>query len=60
MPVISVAMPVFNGAQFLGEAIASILEQTYDDFELIISDDGSTDQSREIAQLTLPGMRASF
>jgi len=50
MPIITVAMPVFNGARFLDEAIASILAQTCDDFELIISDDGSTDRSLEIAQ----------
>jgi glycosyltransferase involved in cell wall biosynthesis len=50
MPAISIAIPVFNGARFLGEAIASILEQTYGDFELIVVDDGSTDRSVEIAR----------
>lgn len=49
-PAISVVMPVLNGARFLGEAIASILAQTYSDFELIVSDDGSTDRSLEIAR----------
>jgi glycosyltransferase involved in cell wall biosynthesis len=49
-PSISVAMPVFNGARFLDEAIGSILRQTCTDFELIISDDGSTDRSLEIAR----------
>jgi glycosyltransferase involved in cell wall biosynthesis len=49
-PAISVAMPVYNGARFLGEAIASILGQTHSDFELIVSDDGSNDQSLEIAR----------
>ena len=43
MPRISVMMPVFNGERFIAEAIDSILEQTYRDFELLIVDDGSTD-----------------
>lgn len=41
-------MPVFNGARYLREAIESILNQTFDDFEFLIIDDGSTDMSREI------------
>lgn len=41
-------MPVYNGAEFLGSAIESILWQTEKDFELLIIDDGSTDTSREI------------
>ena len=43
-------MPVFNGARFLREAIASILTQTTADFELIVSDDGSSDESLAIAK----------
>jgi glycosyltransferase involved in cell wall biosynthesis len=41
-------MPVFNGERFLREAIDSILGQTYEDFEFIIVNDGSTDLSRDI------------
>jgi glycosyltransferase involved in cell wall biosynthesis len=43
-------MPVFNGSRFLATAIDSILAQSFDDFELIIADDGSTDGSRAIAR----------
>jgi len=50
MAVVSVALPVFNGARFLSDAIASILHQSFSDLELIISDDGSTDRSLDIAR----------
>lgn len=44
-PLISVVMPVWNGAAYLREAIESILNQTFTDFEFIIIDDGSTDDT---------------
>lgn len=47
-PMISIIMPVYNASLFLREAIDSILEQTYTDFELIIINDGSTDNSEDI------------
>lgn len=47
-PHISVAMPVYNGQKYLAEAVQSILNQTFGDFEFLIIDDGSTDESREI------------
>ena len=50
MPKVSVVMPVFNTAKFLPEAIESILNQTFKDFEFVIIDDGSTDESRQIIQ----------
>jgi len=47
-PVISVIFSVYNGALYLREAIISILNQTYRDFEFIIVDDGSTDITSQI------------
>ena len=44
-PLITVLMPVYNGDKYLNEAIDSILNQTFSDFEFLIIDDGSTDQS---------------
>ena len=47
-PAISVVIPVYNGAQFLAETIQSILDQTFGDFELLLINDGSTDESPTI------------
>jgi glycosyltransferase involved in cell wall biosynthesis len=47
-PKISVIMPVFNGAKYIKESIKSILNQSFRDFELLIINDGSTDNSSEI------------
>jgi glycosyltransferase involved in cell wall biosynthesis len=48
MPRVSVVMTVYNGQRFLREAVDSILNQTYADFELIVIDDGSTDATPDI------------
>ena len=48
-PVISVVMPVYNYGSFIKESIESVLVQTMSDFELIIVNDGSSDDSGEIA-----------
>ncbi|HEX3685178.1 MAG TPA: glycosyltransferase [Bryobacteraceae bacterium] len=50
MLAVSVVMPVFNAARFLGEAVESILAQSFEEFELIAADDGSTDESAEILE----------
>jgi glycosyltransferase involved in cell wall biosynthesis len=47
---ISVGMPVYNGETYLEDAIKSVLNQTYGDFELIISDNASTDRTEEICR----------
>ena len=48
MPEISVILPVFNSEEFVRKAIESVLAQTFEDFELIIVNDGSTDSSKDI------------
>ncbi|MGE3277090.1 MAG: GlcNAc-transferase family protein [Vicinamibacterales bacterium] len=48
MPAISVVMPVRDGARFLAEALDAVLAQTFEDFELIVVDDGSTDDTPRI------------
>jgi len=45
MPQISVVMPVYNGSKYIAEAIESVLKQSFDDFEFIIIDDGSNDET---------------
>jgi glycosyltransferase involved in cell wall biosynthesis len=48
--LVSIIMPVYNSARYLSEAIESCLDQTYRKFELIIIDDGSNDDSKEIIE----------
>ena len=49
-PPLTVGMPVYNGARYVADAIESILRQTYSDFEFIISDNASTDNTEEICR----------
>ena len=49
-PVVSVGMPVYNAERYIEEALASILGQTFDDFELVISDNASSDRTWEICR----------
>ena len=50
-PRVSIGMPVFNGEKYLKQALDSILAQTYQDFELIISDNASTDRTQQICRV---------
>ncbi len=49
-PRVTIAIPVYNGANFLADAANSVLRQTYTDLELIIVDNASTDQTAEICR----------
>ena len=53
MPLLSIILPVFNGEQTIAIAIRSVLEQTLDDWELIIINDGSSDKTRDICKAFL-------
>ena len=50
LPLISICLPVYNGGKHLAAALESILAQTFNDYELLIADDGSTDGSIELAE----------
>lgn len=50
IPRVSVGLPVYNGENFLAEAIESVLGQTFRNWELIISDNASTDRTQELCQ----------
>lgn len=50
MPKVSIVIPSFNHEKYIRECIQSVLDQTYQDFEIIITDDGSSDRSVEVIQ----------
>ena len=58
MPRVTVVTVNYNHAHYLPERIASVLAQTFQDIELIIPDDASTDSSREIIELYSKNQRA--
>ncbi len=49
-PLVSIGIPVYNGGKYLEETLDSILNQTFTDFEVIVSDNASTDNTREIVE----------
>jgi glycosyltransferase involved in cell wall biosynthesis len=49
-PKVSIGLPVYNGDNYLREALGSLLGQTFSDFELVISDNGSVDDTRTICE----------
>jgi glycosyltransferase involved in cell wall biosynthesis len=51
VPSVSCIVPVFNGAAFLGEAVESVCNQTHKPLEIIVVDDGSTDDTPAVAEL---------
>ena len=59
-PRISVLMPCFNHGAFIGEAIESVLTQTFQDFEIIVVDDGSTEPMTEAALAKLRAPRTTL
>ena len=56
---VGVAMPVYNGENFVEEAIESILSQSFQDLELVISDNASTDRTGKIAARSPPATNGS-
>ena len=57
---VSIVMPIYNVEKFIDESISSILNQDYQDFELIIIDDGSTDKTPDYIQPYLEGPRLQY
>lgn len=56
----SVIIPLYNKAPYIKKALCSVLNQTFNDYELIIVDDGSTDESYAIAKESLEGTNADY
>ena len=52
-PLVSIIIPVYNKADLVGRAINSAFAQTYENIEVIVVDDGSTDDSAEKAKVAL-------
>src|SRR5579875_956335 len=50
-PHVSIGVPVYNGERYLAQALDSILAQTFSDYEIIISDNGSTDATPDICRM---------
>ena len=51
-PAISVVIPMYNDEKYIGDCLDSILAQTFTDFEVIVVDDCSTDNSKKLLKVT--------
>lgn len=60
MAIVSVVTPTYNRARFLPGAVASVLAQTYADFELIVVDDGSVDDTRKVLEPLMDDPRVRY
>ncbi len=56
-PLVSIGMPVYNGEKYIRQALGSLLNQTYKNFELIISDNASTDETKNFLKNMLKGRK---
>ena len=54
IPAVSIVIPMYNSEKYIGECLDSILAQTFTDYEVIVVDDCSTDNSREVVESYLP------
>lgn len=57
MPTVSVVIPTYNNERYIVEALESVLSQTYDDYEVVVVDDGSTDATRRLLEPYLDRIR---
>ena len=60
VPLVSLGMPVFNGERYLNDAIQSLLAQSFEDFEIVIADNASTDRTRSICERYLRDKRVRY
>jgi glycosyltransferase involved in cell wall biosynthesis len=60
MPEVSVIIPVYNQAHFLGSAIGSVLGQTFTDLEVLIVNDGSTDHTEQVVSQFMNDARVQY
>lgn len=56
LPLVSIIMPSYNTGRFIAESIRSVMAQTYSDWELIIVDDCSTDDTMNVVQSVIPAV----
>jgi glycosyltransferase involved in cell wall biosynthesis len=59
-PLVSVIVPTYNRADTLGRTLQSILDQTFRDYEIIVVDDGSTDETRALVESSLQGVSFKY